>query len=181
MLLESEKIDLGTPLVNFKLPGIDGQTYTPESFRNYEALVVVVSCNHCPYAVASWPILIALQKQFQDKGVRFVAINPNDGVRYPDDAFEKMAPYAETIGLNFPYLRDETQQVARDLRAQCTPDIYVYNNRRKLYYHGRINDNWQHPEKVTQENLKDAISRLVNNEPAPERQYPSMGCSIKWK
>ena len=181
MLLESEKVDLGTPIVDFELPGIDGKTYTPESFKGYESVALIVTCNHCPYAVASWPILIELQKQFQDRGVQFVAINPNDAVNYPDDAFDKMGPVAEKIGLNFPYLRDESQDVSRRLKAQCTPDIYVYNRDQKLYYHGRINDNWQQPEQVTQENLKDAITSLLNGEKAPETQYPSMGCSIKWK
>ncbi|RJP58213.1 MAG: thioredoxin family protein [Candidatus Auribacter fodinae] len=181
MLLESKKIELGTPVVEFALKGVDGKIYTPSSFAGASALVVVVTCNHCPYAKASWPLLIRLQAAFKEEGVQFVAVNPNDDDAYPEDSFERMKENAKALALNFPYLRDDTQSVARNLGAVCTPDIYVYDSSHKLYYHGRINDNWQDPNKVREQNLKDAIERLLRGDVPPLKQPPSIGCSIKWK
>lgn len=180
VLLQSRPVDIGTDIVDFNLLGTDGNYYSPESFSDAQGLVLVVTCNHCPYAKASWPVLIGLQTEFKDRGIQFVAINPNDSNTFPEDSYDKMKEYEKEIGINFPYLRDETQKVAEELQAVCTPDIYVYDQYRKLYYHGRINDNWQHPDKVTEHNLKDALISLLNAEEPPENQPPSMGCSIKW-
>ena len=181
VLLESESIKIGTQTVNFSLPGTDGKTYTLDDFKDKEALVLVVTCNHCPYAEASWPVLIDLQNYFADKSVQFVAINPNDSDTFSEDNFENMKINAKKLGLNFPYLRDKTQKIAKQLKAVCTPDIYLYGSERKLFYHGRINDNWQNPQKVKDESLKNAINDLLAGKNPPDTQYPSMGCSIKWK
>jgi len=125
--------------------------------------------------------LVQLQEKFAERNVQLVGINPNDGIKYPDDNFENMVKRAEEKGYNFPYLRDEDQSIAKKYQAQCTPDIYVYNRERELCYHGQIDDNWQYPEKVTSHDLSDAIEALLGgNKPSPD-QYPSMGCSIKWK
>ncbi len=180
VLLESKSLEIGTPIVNFNLKGTDGNNYTPDNFKDAKSIVLVVTCNHCPYAKASWPLLIDLQNKFKEKGVQFVAVNPNDSDAYPEDSYESMIEFEKKLGINFPYLRDKTQEVARSLQAVCTPDIYVYDQDRKLYYHGRVNDNWQNPDKVTERNLEDALNSLINNKPAPKDQPPSMGCSIKW-
>ena len=110
-----------------------------------------------------------------------MAINPNDENQYPEDSFDEMKKRITDWKINFPYLRDETQEIARAYKAACTPDIFVYDDKRKLYYHGRINDNWQYPNQVKSEDLKDAINNLISGNPPPQPQYPSLGCSIKWK
>ena len=100
---------------------------------------------------------------------------------YPEDSFEVMKEKVSEWGINFPYLRDESQEVAKKYGAVCTPDVFVYDQDRKLYYHGRVNDNWKEPEKVTKEELRNAITSLLEGKPQPTDQNPSMGCSIKWK
>ena len=138
-------------------------------------------CNHCPYVQAVDDRLVQLQEKFTERNVQFVGINPNDGIKYPDDNFENMVKRAKDKGYNFPYLRDEDQSIARKYQAQCTPDIYVYNKERELCYHGQIDDNWQEQDKVTSHDLNDAIEALLAGEKPSSNQYPSMGCSIKWK
>lgn len=180
MVAFSTKTSIGTAAIDFSLPDVTGRTYSLADFKDKEALVVVFTCNHCPYARAAWPLLIALHKKYKDR-VAFVGINPNDEQAYPDDSFENMKKYKKEWGITFPYLRDETQQVARAYDAQCTPDIYVFDKDRKLAYRGRINDNWQDPSKVTRHDLADAIDALLSGQKVTDEQFPSMGCSIKWK
>lgn len=192
-LTESRQAEIGSLAPNFNLPATDGQTYSLDSFKNSRALVVVFTCNHCPYAKAAWPLLIKMANEFKDKGVAFVGINPNDEIQYPEDSFEVMEQRVIDWDINFPYFRDESQEVTRAYGAVCTPDIYVYGQDRKLYYHGRINNNWPPVEKVagtwqsksasaeTRQELKDAIEGLLAGYPPPKIQNPSMGCSIKWK
>ncbi|PIS05520.1 MAG: thioredoxin family protein [Candidatus Buchananbacteria bacterium CG10_big_fil_rev_8_21_14_0_10_42_9] len=181
-LMYSVQLPIGSKVIDFKLPATDGQIYSPKDFLNHQGLLVIFTCNHCPYAKASLPILIELYKEF-GASVPFVAINPNDEVNYPDDSFSAMKDKAKEWGISFPYLRDDTQEVAKSYQAQCTPDVYLYENDNglKLFYHGRINDNWQEPDKVIQHSLRDALKALVNAEDPPKHQRPSMGCSIKWK
>lgn len=180
-LLHSLQLSLDSPIIDFKLKGVDGRTYSVADFKDKKVLVIVFTCNHCPYAQAAWPRLIELQSEFAPQGVQFVGINPNDDVSYPDDSFENMKTYAKKLNLNFHYLRDETQEVARAYQAQCTPDIYVYDDHQKLKYHGRIDDNWQEPKKVKTHDLREALQTLLQGKPLASKQYPSMGCSIKWK
>lgn len=181
MTMESIQVKIGSSAPHFNLPATDGRNYSLDSFRDSVAYVVVFTCNHCPYAQAAWPLIIKLADEYTGKGVAFVGINPNDEIQYPEDSFEVMKEKVVEWGINFPYLRDERQQVAKAYGAVCTPDIFVCDKDRKLYYHGRINDNWKQPEKVTKEELKDALARVLNGDPPPEEQKPSMGCSIKWK
>ena len=181
VLLESTDLPLGKfQAPDFQLKGIDDKKYSLSDFSSKKGLVIIFTCNHCPYAKAAWPLVIDLSDIYKSKNIAFVAINPNDPVSYPDDSFENMKIFADKTGVNFPYLFDGTQQVARDYKAQCTPDVYVFDKNRKLYYHGRINDNWQFPEKVTANELQDALEMLLADSPPPENQQPSMGCSIKW-
>lgn len=181
MTVSSLILPLGEKAPDFNLPATDGKNYSLGSFAKAGALVVVFTCNHCPYAKAAWPLLIKLVDEYGDKGVAFVGINPNDENQYSEDSFEGMCEKVSEWGINFPYLRDESQKVARSYQAQCTPDIYVFDGDRKLYYHGRINDNWQEPQKATREELKEALEDLLAGKKPPEIQNPSMGCSIKWK
>ena len=180
-LTESQKAKIGSSAPDFNLPATDGQNYSLDSFTNAHALVIVFTCNHCPYAKAAWPLLVKLAQEFKEKGVAFIGINPNDDKQYPEDSLEMMKQKVDEWQISFPYLRDETQEVARTYGAVCTPDVFVFNQNRKLYYHGRINDNWQEPEKVTQEELKEALESVLADNHPPTIQYPSIGCSIKWK
>lgn len=181
MAIESSQVALDTPAPDFSLPATDGQTYSLDSFADARVLVVAFTCNHCPYAQAAWPLLISLADQFKDRGVAFAAINPNDEITYPEDSFDQMKKRVPEWKINFPYLRDENQKVARAYKAACTPDVYVFDGNRRLCYHGRINDNWQDPQKVEKEELKVALEGVLAQSPPPAVQHPSLGCSIKWK
>lgn len=191
MAIPSITLPLGTQAIDFDLPGCDGKDYALDDFGNARGLVVVFTCNHCPYAKAAWPLLIKLADEYQQEGISFVAINPNDESQYPEDSFEVMKQKVHEWGINFPYLRDKSQETARDYKAQCTPDIYVFNFKRELYYHGRLNDAWppvqkvsgvwqQNSQKVKKEELKEALKRLLESKDPPKDQFPSLGCSIKW-
>ena len=113
--------------------------------------------------------------------VNTVAINPNINPDFPDDSPAKMKEKIKELGIDFPYLVDETQKTADAFRAQCTPDIYLFNKNKELVYHGRIDDNWQNEDKVTREELKEAMNNMAAGRPMDSKQYPSMGCSIKWR
>jgi len=181
VLLESLNIPMKSQAHDFNLPGIDDADHSLESYNDAKVLVLIFMCNHCPYVQGVIQRLINLQEDFKDKKVQFVGINSNESDNYPEDSFEKMSDYAKEWGLNFPYLHDESQKVAKIYKAQCTPDIFVYDSERKLAYHGRIDDNWQHEDQVTSQELKAALDALVNDEKVAEKQNPSMGCGVKWK
>lgn len=180
-LMYSNGMPIGKQAPSFELPAIDGKTYTLESFKDASALVVVFTCNHCPYAIAAEDRLIAIQRDYQDKGVQLVAINPNDADNYPDDSFDNMKKRAASKSFNFPYLYDETQLIARAYDAACTPDLFVFDEKRTLRYNGRIDDNWQEPQRVTREDLRSAIDATLAGTPVDFDVVPAMGCSIKWK
>ncbi len=180
-VMHSNGMPLGTAAPPFSLPGVDGETRSLGSFADAELLVVVFTCNHCPYAIACEDRLIAIQKDYAGKGVQLVAINPNDAVNYPDDSFEKMKVRAAEKGFNFPYLRDESQEVARAYDAACTPDVFVFDRDRKLIYNGCIDDNWKEPDQVTRNELREVLDAALQGRGVDFKHIPSMGCSIKWK
>lgn len=182
-LVYSEKIALGWPAPDFELLSTSGEQVSLQDFRDVPVLVIVFSCNHCPYAKASWPILVELSQKYKDQA-QFIAINSNNEEEYPDDDLEAMKELVIKEKVTFPYLRDADSQVAKLYQAVCTPDIFVFKNQGKgefkLEYHGRINDNWQHPEMVTEHSLDMAIDYAINDQDPILDQHPSMGCSIKW-
>ena len=180
-LLHSTMVSLGTAAIDFKLPGIDGVEYSLDTFADSKVLVIIFMCNHCPYVKAVIQRLIDLQEDTLSQGVRLVGINCNDAQKYPDDSFESMQKVAMEWGMNFSYLFDESQTVAKKYDAVCTPDIYVYGKEKKLLYRGRMDDNWENVEQVTQRDLKQAIDCILAGQEVPAKQVPSMGCSIKWK
>lgn len=180
-LMYSKGMAVGTAMPHFELPGVDKRSYIPEDFKDAEILVVVFTCNHCPYAIASEDRLIQIQNDYRDKGVRFVLINSNDADRYPADSFIMMEQRAKEKKYPFPYLHDETQKVAREYDAACTPDIFVFDKDRRLRYNGRIDDNWQEPHNVTQHDLRIVLDDLLAGREISIDTVPSMGCSIKWK
>ncbi len=180
-LLESIDVPLGTIAPDFQLKGVDGNVYSFVDFKERSILVIVFMCNHCPYVQACIERLIALQRDFIDRGVRFIGINPNDALDVPEDDFEAMKVFARERDMNFPYLRDETQQIAKAYKAVCTPDVFVYDDQRALQYHGRIDNNWRDISKVTSQDLRVALEAIINHKKVDSAQLPSMGCSIKWK
>ena len=180
-LLESLEIPLGTEIPEFKLKDPYGAFVRSDHLFGEKGLLVVFTCNHCPYAVAVWPRLIRIADYFNDLGVSTVAINPNINPNYPEDSPDNMKKKIEELGIGFPYLVDDTQETARRFKAQCTPDIYLFDKDHKLVYHGRIDDNWRDEKEVTREELKEAVKSLSNGKPISDKQHPSMGCSIKWR
>ena len=178
-LTESTMVSLGSKAPYFSLPDTDGNNLSIENFSK-EILVVIFTCNHCPYAKAVEDRLIKLANKYNSK-VDFVLISSNDTENYPEDSPVKMAELAESKSYPFPYLFDETQEIAKAYSAVCTPDIFLYNNDRELEYRGRLDDNWKEPEKVSREELKMAIEIVLKGEEIDFTQIPSIGCNIKWK
>ena len=178
-LTESTMVKLGSVAPYFNLPDTFGKNLSIEDFDS-ELLVIVFTCNHCPYAKAVEDRLIKLGKEYKND-VDFVLISSNDSENYPEDSPKKMAERHAEKGYPFPYLFDETQEIAKAYSAVCTPDIFLYNGDRKLEYRGRIDDNWQNPEQVEREELKMAIEAVLNGKTVDFEQKPSMGCNIKWK
>ncbi len=168
-------------IVTFALQGVDGATHTPEEFRDAKALAVIFWCNHCPYVRAWEDRVVALQREYAGKGVRFVLINSNDAVKYPEDSFAKMQERAKLKEYPSPYLFDETQEVARQYGATRTPEIFLFDGDRALRYHGAPDDNYDNPQAVQQEYFRQAIDAvLAGQDPAPG-ETPPRGCTIKWR
>jgi peroxiredoxin len=176
-----DRPELGLPLPEFDLPATDGRRYQHKDFDRLDALVVMFICNHCPYVQAVEDRLIALGRYFAGKPVQFIAVSSNDATRYPDDSFAKMRERALAKQYPFPYLFDETQEVARRFGAVCTPDFFLYDRRMTLAYRGRLDDSWKDASAVQKEDLKQAILDLLDGGRPEAIQKPSMGCSIKWK
>jgi peroxiredoxin len=180
-LLESLDVPLGTSMPAFELKDASGAVYSSEGLFGSKGLLVVFTCNHCPYAKAIWPRLIRLSHFAQTLGINTAAINSNINPGYPDDSPAEMKKKIKEWRIPFPYLVDETQDVARAFKAQCTPDPYLFDGSKKLVYHGRVDDNWQDESKVKQQELKSAIMALTEGKAIAAEQYPAMGCSIKWR
>ncbi|MBI2981020.1 MAG: thioredoxin family protein [Deltaproteobacteria bacterium] len=176
----SPKIKFRDKAPDFLLPGVDGKSYSLDSFKDKKILVVIFSCNHCPYVQAYEDRMIAAQKDYADKGVRLVALCANDAREYPEDNLENMKTRAREKRYNFPYLRDETQQVARAYDAACTPEFYAFDQERRLRFHGRLDDNHENPKKATRHYLREALDDLVAGQPVRTPESHPIGCSIKW-
>ncbi|MBI1936187.1 thioredoxin family protein [Candidatus Woesearchaeota archaeon] len=181
MNTQNLKIKIGDKAPDFSLLGVDGKTYSLNSFRGRKILVVVFMCNHCPYVRGSLERIKAIQAEFGIKGVQVVGINSNDEVNYPDDSFDKMIEMSKVKKLNFPYLRDEDQSVATAYGAQCTPECFVFDGERKLRYHGRIDDSPRDEGSVRVTDLRNAVDALIHNRKVSIELAPAIGCSIKWR
>jgi len=173
-------MQLGESARPFSLSGVDGKTYGLEEFAGKPVLAVIFSCNHCPYVQAYEDRLIRIQRDYGNRGVQLVAINSNDDVHYPEDNLEHMIARAKDRGFNFPYLRDGSQQVARAYGATHTPQLFVFDQDRRLRYTGKIDDNWQRPEAVTRRYLRDALDALLAQRAPAEPITHAIGCTIKW-
>jgi peroxiredoxin len=165
---------------SFSLPGVDGQEHSLADYADSELLVLVQSCNHCPYVQAWEGRMIAIQRDYADRRVRLVAVNSNDASRYPDDSFDEMRSRAARIGFNFDYLHDEDQSLVRALGAERTPEVFVFDRDRRLAYHGAIDDN-RDDRAVSQKYLRDALDALLAGREPAVTETPPVGCSIKWR
>lgn len=179
--MRTNKLSLGDSAPDFSLNGIDGKTSSLDSFNNKKLLLVIFSCNHCPYVQAYEKRIISLQNDYSEKGLQIVAINSNDPSRYPEDSFDEMAKRAAQIGFNFPYLQDESQEIAHAFGASHTPELFLFNEQRKLVYIGKIDDNWQEPEKVRSSYLRNAIDEILAAKDVSVPETFAVGCTIKWK
>ncbi|MCR4336613.1 MAG: thioredoxin family protein [Candidatus Omnitrophica bacterium] len=182
-LLESVLVPLNGKMPDFELQDPSGKSYKASAMigEKDRGLLVVFTCNHCPYALAVWPRVIKMAKYAKGMRVHTLAVNPNIHPDYPEDSAENMKKKIQEWGLDFPYLVDEAQATAKAYKAQCTPDIYLLDREMKLVYHGRIDDSWQDESKVTHEELKEALNNFAAGLPVDRKQNPSMGCSIKWR
>ncbi|GAB4509754.1 MAG: thioredoxin family protein [Anaerolineae bacterium] len=172
---------LGAAAVDFDLPGVDGRQHKLSDYADKQAVAVVFSCNHCPYVLAWEDRLIQLQADYADKGVQLILIGANDGEKYPADSFEKMQEHAEEKSFNFPYLRDETQEIARAYGAQRTPEIFLFDKSGVLRYHGTVDDSYDDPNAVTAPYFRNAIDAVLAGQAPEVADTAPVGCTIKWK
>ena len=175
-----EKIRFGTEIPDFKLLGVNGKTYHKNDFINGKPLVVMFICNHCPYVKTIEERLIALGHELKNLSINVVAICANDEDHYPEDNFENLKKRSEEKKYPFYYLHDKTQSVAKAFGAVCTPDFFVYDNKAKLAYRGRLDDSPKDSSQVKSRELLEAVIELAQNKNISKPQIPSMGCSIKW-
>ena len=182
VMTASTMLPLGTEAPDFTLPDTQGNSVSLSDFADAKALVVVFMCNHCPFVRHIIEGFVKLVKEYQPEGVAFVGINSNDVDSYPDDRPEKMIQFAGEKGITFPYLFDATQDVAKRYHAACTPDFFVFDEDRKLIYRGQMDDSRPGSAiPVTGADLRAVLEAVLEGEPVPEEQRPSMGCNIKWK
>jgi peroxiredoxin len=180
---EREELEEGDVAPGFELRGTDGATYSLNDFDGYTALLLVFTCNHCPYAQAKFGVLNGIAEDYDEVAV--VGVNPNDADEYPDDSFEKMEEFVNDGTVRYDaYLRDETQEVALDYGATCTPDPFLFENRDGrfvLVYHGRLDDALNPDDEPTKHHMREAIGAVLAGEEVDKGFLPSQGCSIKWE
>jgi peroxiredoxin len=181
VMTASTMLALGTDAPEFSLPDTGGKTVSLGDFEGRRGMLVMFICNHCPFVKHIAEELAKLGAEYQEKGIAIVAINSNDVKNYPADSPEQMVAEVESRGYTFPYLYDETQEVAKAYRAACTPDFFLFDADRKLYYRGQLDSS--RPDSgipVTGEDLRSAMDALLAGKDSPDEQNPSIGCNIKW-
>lgn len=179
----STMLPLGTPIPSFKLPNaVDGRMVSPDDLRDCKALLVMFICNHCPYVQHVKKEIGRIAAEYQPKGVGILAINSNDIAAYPDDSPENMKRLAESEGWTFPFLFDESQEVAKAFRAACTPEFYVFGPDRRLVYRGQLDDSRpKNNVPVTGRDLRAALDAVLSGRSVSPQQISSVGCNIKWR
>ena len=180
--LQTPVCEFDQPAPDFSLPGVDGKIWTRDACKGEKGLLVMFICNHCPYVKAVIHRIIRDTKELADYGIGSVAIMSNDPTDYPEDSFENMQRIAKELNFPFPYLLDETQEVAKAYGAVCTPDFFGYNAQLGLQYRGRLDESRKEtaPEGVRRD-LFEAMKQVAETGRGPQDQIPSMGCSIKWR
>ena len=182
-LTPSNMLALGTKAPNFNLPDtVSGNHFSFDNIAGDKGTVVMFICNHCPYVIHINTEIVAVANEYKEKGIGFVAISSNDVENYPADSPEKMAIHAKNVGYSFPYLYDESQSVAKEYDAACTPDFYVFNTDKDLVYRGRLDESSPGNGKaLTGADLRSSLDAVIAGSSQEENQMPSMGCNIKWK
>lgn len=178
--MASKTLNIGDKIPEFNLPAVDGKEYSLNDFKNKKALIIIFSCNHCPYVQAYEERIKAIQNDYKESAY-VAAINSNDSSKYPDDSFSEMKKRSSEKNFNFIYLRDESQVTAKAFGATHTPEIFLFNEEKKLVYHGKIDDNWQNSDKAKNNYLRNALEELLNGEEISMPETFSIGCTIKWK
>ena len=180
--LETPVCDFDAPAVDFSLPGVDGQMWTLEKCRGEKGLLVMFICNHCPYVKAVRERIVRDARDLLDYGIKSVAIMSNETAMFEEDSFENMQRVAKEFDFPFPYILDESQQVAKAYGAVCTPDFFGYNADLTLQYRGRLDASRKETAPAdAKRDLFDAMVQVATTGQGPREQIPSMGCSIKWK
>lgn len=179
----STMIPLGTTAPDFTLPDtVSGKVLSLQLLKSDKATVIMFICNHCPFVKHIRKELAALARNYQPKGISFIAISSNDIENYPDDSPEKMALEAKAAGYTFPYLYDETQTVAKAYDAACTPDFYIFDKTLTCVYRGQLDDSRPgNSIPVTGKDIREALDAILTGRPVSKDQKPSIGCNIKWK
>ncbi len=180
-LMETPDVTIGWKAAPFKLKGVDGKRHALEEVRGPKGLLVMFICNHCPYVKAVIERLVHDVRELERVGIGSVAIMSNDTKSYPDDSFENMEKFSQEKGFTFPYLLDETQEVARAYGAVCTPDFFGFNGKLELQYRGRLDASWNLTIPDPERELLIAMKEVAEKGRTDAAQSPSMGCSIKWK
>ncbi len=178
----SNKIPLKTKAPDFQLKDTNGNIVNMEDFKDKKGLLVAFICNHCPFVIHIITSFTKIAKDIQEKGIGVVGINSNDTISYPEDSPVNMKKKAEELGFSFPYLFDETQAVAKEYNAACTPDFFLFNNNMELVYHGQLDDSRpSNSIPITGSDLLNAVEKLLSGEGILKEQKTSIGCNIKWK
>ena len=179
VLTESRgKLKKGDKAPDFSLQGVDDKTYSLSDFEGKEGLLVIFICNHCPYVKAKMPAVLELHKKFGDK-IGFIGINSNDP-EYPGEGMENMKVFAKERDIEFPYVLDDKQEVAKAYGATCTPDPFLFNKDQNLVFHGRIDDALEPGDVASERTMEMKIEQLLAGKEIVDEFKPSMGCSIKW-
>jgi len=179
--MSGQQLRIGTTAPAFNgLKGVDGKTHSSSEYAE-PILMVVFSCNHCPYVQAYEDRMMDFQNSWSSKGVQLVAINSNDEMNYPDDSFDEMVKRSKNRGFNFPYLRDADQTVANAFGATHTPQFFVFDKDRRLRYSGKLDDNWQNAAEAKEFYLRDAAEAILAGNEVRVTETHSIGCTIKWK
>jgi peroxiredoxin len=181
MPTESPTAELGATASDFALPATDGKTWTLDTLRGENGLVIVFMCNHCPYVKAAMPNLIRDARELKGMGINVAGINSNDATVYTDDAFDRMIAVAEEWTLPFPYLHDATQDIARAYGAVCTLECFGFDRELRLRYRGRIDASRKEALPNARRDMFEAMRAIAEQREAPTEQYPALGCSIKWR
>lgn len=174
-------LKVGDKAISFNLVGVDDKEHSLDEYAGKSVVVVIFSCNHCPYVRAWEDRMVKIQGDYSSKGVQFIAINANSAEKSPDDSFPRMKERAREKHFNFPYLHDETQDVARKYGAQRTPEVFLFDRNRVLCYHGAIDDNYDDPNAVKTHYLRDALDAVLAGKPVETVDIAPIGCTVKWK
>ena len=181
VLLESQiKLKAGDQAPDFDLIGIDDKNHSLNSYKDFDGLLVIFICNHCPYVKAKVDAINEIHEKFKDR-VALVGINSNDPINYPDDSFENMKKIAKEKGIKYDYLVDDSQEIAKKYGAMCTPDPFLFDKERKLVFHGRIDNAMNPDDTATEKTMITNIEKLLAGEKIEKNFDPSIGCSIKWR